>query len=359
MSVTLDRLTKVFPDPQHRGREVRAVDDVSLEVGTGEMVTLLGPSGCGKTTALRMIAGFEPPTAGEVRIDGEAVTRRPPHRRNTAMVFQSYAIFPHLSVFENVAFGLRIRGVGGAELGRRVEAMLELVELGGFGGRSPEQLSGGQQQRVALARALITEPGVLLFDEPLSNLDAKLRAEMRGEIRTIQRRLGITAIYVTHDQAEAMALSDRIVVMRAGRIEQIGPPGEVYARPATRFVADFLGRVNFLDAEPEGPGQARLRLAGTAVVVATDGGPGHGAVLAVLRPEALGLLPADGAPPELPRGRVSRAVFLGSVAEYDVDTGDAVLLVSVADPLAERLYTEGDLVAVALPARPVVLVGRA
>jgi iron(III) transport system ATP-binding protein len=359
VSVTLERLTKVFADPRHPGREVRAVDDVSLEVGTGEMVTLLGPSGCGKTTALRMIAGFEPPTAGEVMIDGEAVTRQPPHRRNTAMVFQSYAIFPHLSVFENVAFGLRMRGLAGTELARRVEAMLELVELGGLGRRSPEQLSGGQQQRVALARALITEPRVLLFDEPLSNLDAKLRGEMRDEIRAIQRRLGITAIYVTHDQGEAMALSDRIVVMRAGRIEQIGAPGELYARPATRFVADFLGRVNFLEAEPAGPGQARLHLGGAAVLVATDGGAPEGPGLAVLRPEALRLAPGEDAPGDRPRGRVRRAVFLGSVAEYEVDTGDAVLLVSVTDPLAGRLYAEGDRVTVELPARPVVLVDRA
>jgi len=336
------------------------VDDVWLEVSTGELVTLLGPSGCGKTTALRMVAGFEPPTAGEVRIDGEVVTRQPPHIRNTAMVFQSYAIFPHLSVFENVAFGLRMRGVGGAELARRVRAMLELVELTGFGERSPDQLSGGQQQRVALARALITEPKVLLFDEPLSNLDAKLRAEMREEIRAIQRRLGITSIYVTHDQAEAMALSDRVVVMRGGRIEQIGTPAEVYARPTTRFVADFLGRVNFLEAEPAGPGQARFRLGPHTVTVAVDGTPGAGttAGLLVVRPEAVGLAQAAGAPPDRPRGRVRKAVFLGSVAEYEVEVGDTVVLVSVPDPVAGRFHAEGDPVALAFPDRPIVLVGR-
>lgn len=333
MSVTLTHLTKVFADPQDPTREVRAVDDLSLEVKTGELVTLLGPSGCGKTTGLRMIAGFEAPTAGEVTIDGERVTHLPPHVRSTAMVFQSYAIFPHLTVSENVAFGLEMRGVPAVEVARRVAAMLELVDLPGLGGRSPEQLSGGQQQRVALARALITEPKVLLFDEPLSNLDAKLRAEMRGEIRAIQRRLGITGIYVTHDQAEAMALSDRIVVMRAGRIEQVGTPVEIYARPATRFVAEFIGRVNFLPTVVDGR-----------------------SLLAVIRPETLRLETADSAPPDRPRGRVRKAVFLGSVAEYEVAVDDTVLLVSVANPLEQGLFQEGDAVAVRMPDPPLALV---
>ncbi|MBI2468994.1 MAG: ABC transporter ATP-binding protein [Candidatus Rokubacteria bacterium] len=297
------------------------------------MVTLLGPSGCGKTTALRMIAGFEAPTAGEIAIDGERVTHQPPHARNTAMVFQSYAIFPHLSVYRNIAFGLDMRGLPAAEIARRVQAMLELVDLPGLGGRSPEQLSGGQQQRVALARALITEPKVLLFDEPLSNLDAKLRAEMRGEIRAIQQRLGITSIYVTHDQAEAMALSDRIVVMRAGRIEQVGTPVEIYARPATRFVAEFVGRVNFLPT--------------------TVGGR---SLLAVIRPESIRLEPAAAASPDRPCGRIRRAVFLGSVAEYEVALDQTVLLVSVASPLEQRVFQEGDDVAVRLPDPPVALV---
>ncbi|HLE45304.1 MAG TPA: ABC transporter ATP-binding protein [Methylomirabilota bacterium] len=357
MSVALERLTKVFPDPREPGLEIRAVDDVSLEVKTGELVTLLGPSGCGKTTALRMVAGFEPPTAGEVRIDGQVVTHEPPHVRNTAMVFQSYAIFPHLSVAENVAFGLEMRRVAAAEIARRVRAMLDLVELGGFGGRRPDQLSGGQQQRVALARALITEPKVLLFDEPLSNLDAKLRAEMRGQIRAIQRRVGLTSIYVTHDQAEAMALSDRIVVMHAGRIEQVGPPAEIYGRPATRFVADFLGRVNFLEAEPAETGRARLRLGAGLVPVVVDGdATGPGPWLAVLRPEALALEPAEGAGPDRPRARVRRTVFLGSVAEYEVEVDGAALLVSVANPLETGLFAEGDVVALRLTARSLVLV---
>jgi iron(III) transport system ATP-binding protein len=268
------------------------------------------------------------------------------------MVFQSYAIFPHMSVADNVGFGLAMRGVAPAEIARRVEAMLELVQLAGLGGRSPDRLSGGQQQRVALARAVITEPRVLLFDEPLSNLDARLRAEMRGEIRAIQRRVGITSVYVTHDQAEAMALSDRIAVMRAGRLEQVGTPVEVYARPATRFVAEFVGRVNFLEAEPLEGDRIRVRLGAHAAVL---GAIGKGR-LAVLRPEAIRLRPAEGAPADRPRGRVRRAVFLGSVAEYEVEAGDARLHVSVANPVADRLFAEGEAVALDLPTEPVALV---
>jgi iron(III) transport system ATP-binding protein len=358
VSLELRGLTKVFADPGDPTRELRAVDGLTLRVGAGELVTLLGPSGCGKTTALRMVAGFEMPTAGAVRIDDVDVTRRPPNFRDTAMVFQSYAIFPHLTVTENVGFGLAMRGVAPAARARRVEAMLELVQLAGLGERSPDRLSGGQQQRVALARAVITEPKVLLFDEPLSNLDAKLRAEMRGEIRTLQRRTGITSLYVTHDQAEAMALSDRIVVMRAGRIEQVGTPVEVYARPATRFVADFLGRVNFLAAEVVGPGLVRTRVGPATADLPVAGGaaPGAGPWLAVLRPEAIRLVPGGTAASELPRGRVRRAVYLGDLAEYEVETGSAALLVTVANPVAEGFFAEGDAVAIVLPRSPVALV---
>ncbi|RPI08203.1 MAG: ABC transporter ATP-binding protein, partial [Zetaproteobacteria bacterium] len=258
MSVVLENVRKVFTDPERPDRAVIAVDGVSLEVKEGELVTFLGPSGCGKTTALRIVAGFEPPTSGRVLIGGHDVTHLPPHTRNTAMVFQSYAIFPHLSVAQNVAFGLEMRGLSKSDIAAKVRQILELVELAGLDHRSPEQLSGGQQQRVALARAIVTEPRVLLFDEPLSNLDAKLREQMRGEVRKLQRRLGITSIYVTHDQAEAMALSDRIVVLEAGRVQQEGSPMEIYARPANRFVADFIGRVNFLGGRVASIGPGRL-----------------------------------------------------------------------------------------------------
>ena len=244
---------------------VVAVDDVSLDAAPGEFLSLLGPSGCGKSTLLRMVAGLVEPDGGQVVLAGEDITRVAVHRRNLGLVFQSYALFPHMTVFENVAFGLRRRGVGPAELGPRVERMLELVRLGPLGARHPRELSGGQQQRVALARALVTEPRVLLLDEPLSNLDALLRDEMRVELKRLQERLGTTMIFVTHDQAEALILSDRVVVMEAGRVEQIGRPEEVYRRPATAFVARFLGRANFLAGTVAESGRGRT-------VVALDGG---------------------------------------------------------------------------------------
>jgi spermidine/putrescine ABC transporter ATP-binding subunit len=239
-ALSLRRLRKTFGP-------VVAVDEVSLDAAPGEFLSLLGPSGCGKSTVLRMVAGLVEPDAGQVLLAGDDITRTAVHRRNVGLVFQSYALFPHMSVFDNVAFGLRRRGVADREARPRVDRMLELVRLGGLGARHPRELSGGQQQRVALARALVTEPRVLLLDEPLSNLDALLRDEMRVELKRLQERLGTTMIFVTHDQAEALILSDRVVVMEAGRVEQDGRPEDVYRRPATAFVARFLGRANFLD----------------------------------------------------------------------------------------------------------------
>jgi putative spermidine/putrescine transport system ATP-binding protein len=244
---------------------VVAVDDVTLDVAPGEFLSLLGPSGCGKSTLLRTVAGLVEPDGGQVVLAGEDITRVAVHRRHLGLVFQSYALFPHMTVFENVAFGLRRRGVSPAEMGPRVERMLGLVRLGPLGARHPRELSGGQQQRVALARALVIEPRVLLLDEPLSNLDALLRDEMRVELKRLQERLGTTMIFVTHDQAEALILSDRVVVMEAGRVEQIGRPEEVYRRPATAFVARFLGRANFLAGTVAETGP-------TGTVVALDGG---------------------------------------------------------------------------------------
>ncbi|MCL7453187.1 MAG: ABC transporter ATP-binding protein, partial [Anaerolineae bacterium] len=227
MYLLLEDVVKVFAGRGGSG-EVVAVDHVDIEIQEGELVTLLGPSGCGKTTTLRLIAGFEFPTQGIIRLDGQVINDEPPHKRNMSMVFQSYAVFPHLSVYENIAYGLNVQRLSKTEVRRRVAQVLELVELTGLENRAPNQLSGGQQQRVALARALVMEPKVLLMDEPLSNLDAKLREQMRTEIRRIQKRLGITSVYVTHDQVEAMTLSDRIVVMNLGRIEQVGSPTEIY-----------------------------------------------------------------------------------------------------------------------------------
>jgi ABC-type Fe3+/spermidine/putrescine transport system ATPase subunit len=235
-------------DLEKRFGEVKALSNVNLTIEKGEFFTLLGPSGCGKTTLLRTIAGFYRQDRGEVWLGDERVDDLPAYKRDTGMVFQNYAVFPHMTVFENVAYGLKVRKLPKAEIERRVEAALRTVHLDGFGKRTPDQLSGGQQQRVGLARAMAIEPRVLLFDEPLSNLDAKLRVEMRDEIRAVQKDLGITAVYVTHDQEEALVISDRIAVVSGGRIQQVGTPWEVYKDPANLFVASFVGKVNLLDA---------------------------------------------------------------------------------------------------------------
>jgi iron(III) transport system ATP-binding protein len=337
-----DRVTKVFADPT--GTPVRALDDVTLEVVAGEFVSLLGPSGCGKTTLLRIIAGFETPTAGEVSLAGQIVTHLPPNGRDTAMVFQSYALFPHLDVFENVAFGLRVRSLAEGEIASRVADTLHLVGLSGLGRRSPDQLSGGQQQRVALARAVVTRPRVLLLDEPLSNLDAKLREQMRVELRRIQRELGITAIYVTHDQVEAMTLADRIVVLDRGRIQQVAPPAELYARPANPFVSAFVGKVNLLEgrAVEIREGECRVVLDGMEVVVPAAPSVTAGTrVGVVVRPETVHL-GRDGAY----RGVVRRAIYLGSQVEYEVEIGGLRLQAIGRSPLEEGIFAEGEPVGV-------------
>jgi iron(III) transport system ATP-binding protein len=348
--LVLKDLVKLFG----RGTEtVAAVDRVSLEVREGELVTLLGPSGCGKTTTLRMIAGFELPTAGEILLDGERINGVPPNRRPTTMVFQNYALFPHMSVRENVAYGLRIHRVPRRKIGERVAEVMKLVGLEGLGLRSPAQLSGGQQQRVSLARSLIMEPKVLLLDEPLSNLDAKLRVSTRIEIRKLQRRLGITSVYVTHDQEEAMTLSDRVVIMHQGRIQQIGSPQEIYAHPANRFVADFIGKANFLEVRIvrlPGEEEAEVEVDGVTLHVPVARGayaPGARALL-VVRPEAVELEPRrEGAL----SGEVRESVYLGSEMFYEIGVGDHLLTVEVPGPQEHTLFEKGQQVSLHLKER--------
>jgi ABC-type Fe3+/spermidine/putrescine transport system ATPase subunit len=293
-----------------------AVDRVSLEVAEGEFTTLLGPSGCGKTTTLRMIAGFYQPDEGEIFVGDRRVTDIPPHKRNTAMVFQEYALFPHMTVAENIGYGLRMRGVEAEEGRRRIAAVVEMVGLVGQEQKFPHQLSGGQQQRVALARALVVEPEVLLLDEPLSNLDAKLRVRVRTELRALQQQLGKTTIYVTHDQEEALSISDRIAVMNQGRIVQVGSPREIYYHPVDRFVADFVGLANFVPVRVVAPG--RVRLDDLEFSVARASNPGSATL--VVRPETVTLStsPPDADRPTL-RGRVKTLAFLGGLARYWLD----------------------------------------
>ncbi|MEW5991315.1 MAG: ABC transporter ATP-binding protein [Chloroflexota bacterium] len=304
-----------------------AVEDFNLAAERGEFVSFLGPSGCGKTTTLRMIAGFEAPTAGSIVLDGNDITNRPPNRRNVGMVFQSYALFPNMTVGDNVGFGLKVRGRPRDQIRTRVAELLELVHLGDKGGRYPYQLSGGQQQRVALARALAFEPQVLLLDEPLSALDAKIRVALRHEIRAIQRQLGITTVYVTHDQEEALSLSDRVVVMSEGRIEQVGPPFEVYNFPATGFVASFVGTLNVLPAGVVDPASGRLSVAGQEIRMARPVEARAGSTLTLaLRPEmvALGTGP-DGS--NRLTGRVADVSFLGSIVRIRIEIADGVVII--------------------------------
>jgi iron(III) transport system ATP-binding protein len=327
MNETILQLTEVS---RTYGKRVKAVDALTLAVEQGEFFSLLGPSGCGKTTTLRLVAGLETPDAGEIAYQGVVVASRarrvfvPPEKRHMGMVFQSYAIWPHLTVFENVAYGLRVRGVGGDALHRRVTDVLALVGLGGYEPQFPSQLSGGEQQRVALARAIVIEPRVLLFDEPLSNLDAKLRVQMRLEIRGLQRRLGITTVYVTHDQEEAMAVSDRIVVMDRGSVVQQGSAEDLYYRPASRFVAGFIGRVNLVPGTVARAADGTVAVAalGTILPVTQELRAGD-AVQLVLRPEAI-TIASDGDPGSV-RAKVVSRTFLGEKVEYLFDCGGTIL----------------------------------
>ncbi len=350
--VRLEGVTKTFSEAS-TGKVVVAVEDSNLSVQPGELVTLLGPSGCGKTTTLRMIGGFENPTRGIIRIGSEDVTALPPNKRDTAMVFQSYGLFPHMSVFENVAYGLKLRKCSAEEIRRRVTESLTLVGLENLADRAPGRLSGGQQQRVALARSLIVEPGVLLLDEPLSNLDALLREQMRVEIRKIQKNLGITAVYVTHDRVEAMSLSDRIVVMHQGRIVQSGTPFDIYQDPVSPFVAGFVGKAAFFDGEVRGKDSegCAVEVRGKSFRIPRfsekldSGDP----CLLMCRPESMEILePGEG----ILDGVVTTNIYLGHSMETFVRTSEgSEILVQIDDPGAKKIYSEGSRVSVTVNPR--------
>ena len=307
-----------------------ALDGVTLHVTGGEFFTLLGPSGCGKTTLLRCVAGFARPDGGRVVCDGARLDALPAHARDIGMVFQNYAIFPHLSVAENVAYGLQARRRGREEIARRVDEALALVELGALARRMPTQLSGGQQQRVALARALVIRPRLLLMDEPLSNLDARLRVAMRGEIRRIQRELGITTVYVTHDQEEALAVSDRLAVMQDGRVEQIGTPWEIYARPRTAFAARFVGLSNAVEVRVRARSGRQVTVDAPGFSLRGETDLADARLLAVFRPEAVRLLPPGPDPPETGAGdgRIVSREFLGAVLRCAIRTADGTSIVA-------------------------------
>ena len=351
--IRLEHISKIYQDPK-TGKDFKAVNDANLVIEPGSFVTLLGPSGCGKTTTLRMIAGFESPDEGEIYLGNEAINELTPNKRDTAMVFQSYALFPHYNVFDNVAYGLKLRKMDKDVIRKKVMDILDLVELSGMEGRMTNQLSGGQQQRVALARALVVEPSVLLFDEPLSNLDAKLRVSMRTEIRNIQQRVGITAVYVTHDQSEAMALSDQIIIMNKGVVTQIGTPQEIYYHPADEFVADFIGEANFLKGElvSKDGENGELDISGCRISVENAGSFTVGnTYTVVLRPESA-VLADEG---QLPC-KVVMSCFMGSYQNYHVTVGDTLVKITDFNPKHKKIYRVGDMAYVKFDARDIHII---
>ena len=332
--VRLEHISKIYKDPK-TGKDFYAVHDANIEIEPGSFVTLLGPSGCGKTTTLRMIAGFESPDEGEIYLGNEPINALTPNKRDTAMVFQSYALLPHYNIFDNVAYGLKLRKVPADEIKRKVTDILGLVGLEGMENRMTNQLSGGQQQRVALARALVIEPGVLLFDEPLSNLDAKLRVSMRTEIRRIQQEAGITAVYVTHDQSEAMAISDKVIIMKGGLVEQISTPHEAYYYPNNKFVADFIGEANFIKGTVKK--QDVVEIQGTEIECATGSLDTGAECDIVLRPEGATLSDAGSI-----KGCVKYSCFMGAYQDYHVLVGDTLVKIQDYNPKNKKIYNVGE-----------------
>lgn len=353
VSVTIDNITKRFDN-------VVALERVSLEVRKGEFFFLLGPSGCGKTTLLRILAGFYQPEGGRILFDGRDVTDVPPHKRNTGMVFQNYALWPHMTVWKNVEYGLSMRNVASEERRHRVTQALEMVQMEGYVERSPNQLSGGQQQRVALARALVIEPDVVLMDEPLSNLDARLRLEMRQQLQELHQKLGVTMIYVTHDQREALAMGDRIAVMQMGRVAQVDHPRALYARPNNRFVADFIGEINLIGGEVT-VADGEILSVSTPVGEIRGQASGDGLqkgdrVLCSMRPEALDFLrgePSEGE--NVVSGRVRQVIYLGEVEQYIVELVDGTQVKMVEYDPMEQQAKVGDEVRLRFRPRRVVV----
>jgi iron(III) transport system ATP-binding protein len=342
MRIAVENITKRFG-------ALAAVSDVSLAIEQGEMFTLLGPSGCGKTTLLRLLAGFYAPDAGAIRFGDRVVNEVPPHERGIGMVFQNYALWPHMTVSENVAYGLKLRKVNVADMARRVHEVLDKVGLAGLGERYPGQLSGGQQQRVALARALVLNPQMLLLDEPLSNLDAKIRVQVRAEIRKLQKELGITAVYVTHDQEEALAMSDRIAVFNHGKTCQVGPPKALYERPANRFVADFIGINNLVEGAVRSVAGTTLRvetaLGGVSAIQNGSLRAGDPCVICI-RPENLALTDHAGGERNRFTGKIALASYLGNTLRYEVDLGGGVTFrADIGDPWHHEQLAMGAAVA--------------
>lgn len=359
------KLSNIIKEFDKNGEKVRAVNDLNLNIKDGEMVCFLGPSGCGKTTTLRMVAGFEIPTSGEIKIEGRDVTNIPVNKRGIGFVFQNYALFPHLSVAKNIGYGLENKGMDKNEIKKKVNEALELVGLPNIAERYPTELSGGEQQRVALARVLVMEPSLLLMDEPLSNLDAKLRIHMRTEIRHLQQKLGITALYVTHDQAEALTVADKIVVMSRGVVEQVGSPKDIYYNPSCAFVADFIGQANVIRLKLKSISSDTVTaelIKGVEVTARKgqgfkdDAKPGDDAIL-IARPENIAVKGPDA---EGIKAKVLSSIFVGSLTEYELAIGDENIMINASVPakIDIPIYNEGDEVRIVLDKAATLFVGR-